>query len=209
MTIPACDNCFNIPITNIKIDVYLIINCNWGKHLQLLWCFWLLQKVQKSYNRVMKGDTRLNFDTDIISWTCAPYNLPFHSSLMWKHYILVTNQIGTLASFYIKLQIVLLGIVNGQMFLCPHKKEKCTGVDYFFPKTILQEKYFCCHVFPGVSLSFYWILKLNLTFSSQKLIGSCEYIFWLWHMTEISQHRKWKVVLQRYISIHSSLLRGG
>ena len=157
----------------------------------------------------MKGDTRLNFDTDLISWTCAPYNLPFHSSLMWKHYTLVTNQIGSLASFCIKLQIVLLGIVNGQMFLCPHKKEKCTGVDYFCPKNYSPRKIF---LMPCVSWCFYIFIEFwnwTWTFSSQKLIGSCEYIFWLWHMTEISQHRKWKVVLQRYISIHSSLLRGG
>ena len=175
MTIPACDNCFNFLITNIKIDVYLIINCNWGKHLQLLWCFWLLQKVQKSYNRVMKGDTRLNFDTDLISWTCAPYNLPFHSSLVWKHYILVTNQIGTLASFCIKLQIVLLGIVNGQMFLCPHKKEKCTGVDYFCPKNYSPRKIFLLPCVSWCIYIFYWILKLNLNF----LISKIDWFLWI------------------------------
>ena len=123
----------------------------------------------------MKGDTRLNFDTDLISRTCAPYNLPFHSSLMWKHYILVTNQIGTLASFCIKLQIVLLGIVNGQMFLCPHKKEKCTGVDYFCPKNYSPRKIFLLPCVSWCIYIFYWILKLNLNF----LISKIDWFLWI------------------------------
>ena len=86
MTIPVCNNCFNILITNIKIDVYLIINCNWGKYLQFLWCF---LDPPKSTKKLQQGNERWsNFDTDLISWTCAPYNLPFHSSLRCKHYIL-------------------------------------------------------------------------------------------------------------------------
>ena len=75
-----------------------------------------------------------------------------------------------LASFCIKLQIVL-GIVNGQMFLCPHKKEKCTGVDYFFPKNYSLRKIFLLPCFS-------WCIHNFIEFETELELSHLKKIDW-------------------------------
>lgn len=80
----------------------------------------------------------------------------------------------------------------------------------FLPKKLFSEK--------NISVTMCFLMHLHFLLNSETelelshlknwlvLVNTCSgYDIW----QKYSQHRKWKVFLQRYISIHSSLLRGG